>query len=160
MMFALAVLDLPEVAPEHKFEYENNSMALTAAGPMIAMHQQFQPVVFQPQNTSILVSENFFQKNDRYRHEGGVRYDKFVTEQFYAHTLYGAQVVVTNPTSTPKAIDMLVQIPRGAVSTSGSQDTKSQPIQLDAFSTKTLDYFFYFPTAGRIYSLSGTRFQR
>ena len=148
MMFALAVLDLPEKAPEHKFDYVDNSMDVTAAGPMVAMHQQFQPVVFKPRNTSILVSENFYQKNDRFRKEDGIQYDKFVTGPFYAHTLYGAQVVVTNPTSTPQAIDLLVQVPNGSVATSGSQETRSMQLQLDAFNTKTFEYFFYFPTAG------------
>lgn len=115
---------------------------------MIALHQRFRPVMFQPQNTSILISENFFQKNDRYRNEDGVNFDKFVSDKFYAHTLYGAQVVVTNPTSTPQSIDLLVQIPRGSVATSNSQQTRSLQLQLNAFSTKTFEYFFYFPTAG------------
>ncbi len=148
MMFALAVLDLPERAPEHQIEYVDSRMNLTAGGRMIAMHQQFRPVKFKPRNTSVLISENFFQKNDRYRQENGIRYDKFVSGQLYAHTLYGAQVVVTNPTSTPQAIDLLVQIPRGSVATSNSQETRSMQMQLDAFSTKTFEYFFYFPTAG------------
>ena len=148
MMFALAVMDLPEKAPDHKFEYADNSVKVTAAAPMVAMHQQFQPVVFKPRNTSVLVSENFYQKNDRYREEDGVKYDKFVTSPFYAHHLYGAQVVITNPTSTPQAIDLLVQVPNGSMATSGSQETRSLQLQLDAFSTKTFEYSFYFPTAG------------
>ena len=148
IMFALAVIDLPEKAPEHKFEYNDDSMTVTAAGPMIAMHQQFRPVTFKPRNTAILISENFFQKNDRYQTEDGIRFDKFVDDKFYAHTLYGAQVVITNPTSTPQAVDLLIQIPRGSVATSNSQQTRSQQMQLDAFSTKTFEYFFYFPTAG------------
>ena len=148
MMFALAVMDLPEKAPEHKFDFADDTMKVTAAGPMIALHQRFRPVMFQPQNTSILISENFFQKNDRYRNEDGVNFDKFVSDKFYAHTLYGAQVVVTNPTSTPQSIDLLVQIPRGSVATSNSQQTRSLQLQLNAFSTKTFEYFFYFPTAG------------
>ena len=115
---------------------------------MVVMHKQFQEVDFQPRNTAILISENFFQKNDRYRTEDGIRFDKFVNEKFYAHTLYGAQVVVTNPTSTPQGIDLLVQIPRGSVAVSGSQETRSMQLQLAAFSTQTFEYFFYFPTAG------------
>ncbi|MEM9411058.1 MAG: hypothetical protein AAGA30_08090, partial [Planctomycetota bacterium] len=149
MLLALSVIDLPEKAGEHQFEYDKNKMELTAAGPMVAMHQQFRPVKFRPQNTQILISENFYQKDDRYRTEDGVRFDKFINGPFVAHTLYGAQVVLTNPTSTPQIVDLLTQVPEGAVPTSDSQITRSVKLQLDAFSTKTFDYFFYFPTAGK-----------
>ncbi len=148
MIFALAVIDLPFKGPEHKFVYDDSEMTLTPAGPMIALHQQVRPAVFDRQNTTVLVSENFFQKNDRYRFEDGVQYDKFVTGEFIAHTLYGGQVVITNPTSTPQAIDLLHQLPKGAVIASGSQETRNIPIDLAGFSTQTFEYYFYFPAAG------------
>ncbi len=148
MMFALAVLDLPEKANEQKFDYADGSMTLTADGPMIAFHQQVRPAILNRGNTTILISENFYQKNDRFRHEDGIQYDKFIIDKFLAHTLYGGQVVITNPTSTPSAIELLVQIPKGSVAASGSQETRTIQMQLDAFSTKTFDYYFYFPTAG------------
>lgn len=148
MMFALAVIDLPFKGPEHQFVYDESKMKLTTAGPMIAMHQQVQPAVFDRKNTTILVSENFFQKNDRYRHENGVQFDKFLNDEFSAQTLYGAQVVITNPTSTPQQVDLLTQIPMGAVVASGSQATKNTAIDLAAFSTQRFEYFFYFPKSG------------
>ncbi len=148
MMFALAVTDLPFKGPEHKFVYEDATMKLTTAGPMIALHQQVRPAVFDRENTTILVSENFYQKSDRYRYEDGVQYDKFVSGEFIAHTLYGGQVVITNPTSTPQAVDLLIQLPKGAVIASGSQETRNIPIDLTGFSTQTFDYYFYFPAAG------------
>ncbi len=123
-------------------------MTLEPAGPVVVLHQQVRPTLFDQENTTILVSENFFQKNDRYKHEDGLKMDKFVSGEFYAHTLYGGQVVITNPTSTPRPIDLLVQIPEGAVIASGSQETDSMPLDLAAFSTQTYEYFFYFPTAG------------
>jgi hypothetical protein len=148
MMFALSVLDLPLEEPKQNFEYADNSMTFTAGGPTIALHQQVRDAIFERGNTTILVSENFFQKNDRYRHEDGVQFDKFISGDFLAHTLYGSQVVITNPTSTPRAVDLLIQIPLGSVSCSGSQETRTIQMDLAAFSTKTFEYAFYFPTAG------------
>lgn len=148
MMFALAVIDLPFEEPKQKYDYADNSMTMTAAGPAIVLHQQVRDAIFDRGNTTILVSENFYQKNDRYRHEDGVRYDKFITGDFLAHTLYGGQVVITNPTSTPRAVELLIQIPLGSVACSGSQETRTVQLDLAAFSTKTFDYSFYFPTAG------------
>ncbi len=148
MMLALSILDLPDTAQPSKFEYADDRMTMTAAGPVIALHQQVKPAVIQPGNTSILISENFFLNNDRHRFEDGIQYDKFIEGEFLAHQLYGAQVVITNPTSTPRSVDLLIQVPRGAVTANGSQETRSIPIQLDGFSTETFEYFFYFPTAG------------
>lgn len=148
MMFALSVLELPFKADEHKIEYVDNQMSLTPGSPMIALHQQMKPSVVERRNTTVLVSENFFQKNDRYRHEEGQQYDKFVSDKFSAHTLYGGQVVITNPTSTPRNVELLIQVPRGAVVASSTQETRTIDLDLQPFSTQSFEYSFYFPTAG------------
>ena len=148
MMFALAVLDLPISAADGETQYEDGSMTYTAAGPSIALHQQVRGVKLEQGNTKILISENFYQQDDRYRYEEGVRYDKFISKGFIPHTLYGSQVVVTNTTSTPRSVELLIQIPQGSIACSGSQATRTIKYDLAGFSTKTFEYSFYFPTTG------------
>ena len=63
----------------------------------------------------LLVSQSYFRHGDRHRTVNGEKIDKFVTEEFIAGVVYGAQVVVTNPTSSRQKLDVLIQIPRGAV---------------------------------------------
>lgn len=148
MMFALAVLDLPISAKEGKTEYEDRSMTYTAAGPTIALHQQVRGVKLEEGNTKILISENFYQQNDRYRYEEGVRYDNFISKGFIPHALYGSQVVLSNTTSTPQTVELLIQIPQGSIACNGSQATRTIKYDLAGFSTKTFEYSFYFPAAG------------
>ncbi len=148
IMLALAVLDLPFEEPEQNFEFVDNTMTYKAAGPTIVLHQQVKDAIFERGNSTVLVSENFFQKNDRYRYENGVRFDKFVNDDFLAHTLYGSQVVLTNPTSTPMSVELLMQIPSGSMTSSGSRETRTVLMSLEAFSTATFEYAFYFPEAG------------
>ena len=148
IMLALAVLDLPFEEPEQNFEFVDNTMTYKAAGPAIVLHQQVKDAIFERGNSTVLVSENFFQKNDRYRYENGVRFDKFVNDDFLAHTLYGSQVVLTNPTSTPMSVELLMQIPSGSMTSSGSRETRTVLMSLEAFSTATFEYAFYFPEAG------------
>ena len=148
MMFAMAVLDLPISATDGETKYEDSSMIYTAAGPSIALHQQVRGVKFEQGNTKILISENFYQQNDRYRYEEGVRYDKFISKGFIPHTLYGSQVVITNTTSTPQSVELLIQIPQGSIACKGSQSTRTIKYDLAGFSTKTFDYSFYFPAVG------------
>ena len=148
MILALAVLDLPMSEVKENISIVDNKMTIKADAPMIVLHQQNESVAFERGDTSIFVSENFFESQDRYRYEEGVRFDKFVNGDFLAGVLYGSEVVITNPTSTPMAIDVLIQIPQGAMPVSGSQNSQSVGLQLAAFSTQKIEYWFYFPTAG------------
>ena len=65
-------------------------------------------------DTPILVSQNFFRLDDRYRIVNNQQVDKYVTDEFLVQTVYGCQVVVTNPTSSPQKLTLLLQIPQGA----------------------------------------------
>jgi len=149
-LLALAVIDLPFEAAEHQREVpdDRSSVTVTAASPMLVAHQQIRPAQAADDATPILVSENFFRHNDRYRYEAGERHDKFVTAEFLVHAVYGAQVVVTNPTSSPQKLDVLVQIPEGAIPVLAGKQTRSVTMDLQPYHTQTLEYHFYFPAAG------------
>ncbi|MEI9895260.1 MAG: hypothetical protein WDN28_15555 [Chthoniobacter sp.] len=115
MVLALAVLDLPFESPKHTTRVDNGQFTLTAAGPLIAFHKEIKPATPAPEQTPLLVSQNFFRADDRYREEGNEKFDKYITEEFLAGVVYGANVVVTNPTSSPQKVSVLLQIPRGAL---------------------------------------------
>ncbi len=154
MMLALAVLDLPFDAPKHTSKTENNAFTLTAAGPVIAFHKQIKPAAPAKENTELLVSQNFFRQGDRYSTKGNERFDKYVTDEFLAGAVYGANIVVTNPTSSPQKLELLLQIPQGALPVLGSKATDSRRLQLGPYTTQTFEYFFYFPGASK----EGTKF--
>ncbi len=148
MMFALSVLDLPFSPDEHKVAFEDAKMTLTAGSPMIAFHEEIREATSVAKNTPVLVSQNFFRHGDRYRYENSQRLDKFVTSEFLIHTVYGCQVVVTNPSSSPQKLDLLLQVPEGAIPVMGGKETRSVHMNLQPYRTQTLDYYFYFPAAG------------
>ena len=148
MMFALAVLDLPFKAEEHQSEFDNAKMTLTTGSPIVVFHEEVKPAEPVDEQTPILVSQNFFRHGDRYRHVDGERLDKFVTDEFLIHTVYGCQVVVTNPTSSRQKLDVLLQVPLGAIPVMNGQFTRSVHIDLEPYNTQTLEYHFYFPGAG------------
>jgi len=148
MLFALAVLDLPFKAEEHQSEFDQAKMTLTTGSPIVVFHEEVKPAEPVDEQTPILVSQNFFRHGDRYRHVDGERLDKFVTDEFLIHTVYGCQVVVTNPTSSRQKLDVLLQVPLGAIPVMNGQFTRSVHIDLEPYNTKTLEYHFYFPGAG------------
>ena len=150
MMFVLSVLDLPFEAGEHSTEYKDGQMTLAAASPMVIFQQQIREAESPEEASQILVSQNYFQQGDRYRIVAGDRQDKFITDEFLTHTVYGCQVVVTNPTSNRQSVQLLVQIPHQSIPTNGGKATKTVSVDLDPFRTETVEYFFYFPSVGQV----------
>ena len=148
MMLALAVLDIPFAATNHIQKTEGIIHTLTAGSPLIAFHQQIRvaEAPMEAGSPGILVSENFFRDDDRYREEENERFDKFVTGEFLSGVVYGARVVFSNPGSAMAKLDILTQIPQGALPVSGSKATQSRYLQLAPYATEQVEYHFYFPT--------------
>jgi hypothetical protein len=149
MMFALAVLDLPFQAAQHATVFQQAEMTLTAGSPLVVFHEEIKETEPLKDAAPILVSQNFFRHSDRYRFESNERLDKFVTEEFLAGVVYGCQIVVTNPTSSPQKLDVLLQVPAGAIAVLNGQSTRSVHIGLQPYATQTLEYHFYFPAPGQ-----------
>jgi len=148
MMLALAVLDLPFEAPKHETKTEGPAFTLTAGGPVIVVHQEILPAALSEGQAELLVSQNFYRFGQRYRQEGNERFDRYVTDEFLAGAVYVANVVVTNPTSSPQKIELLLQIPRGALPVLGARATDSRRVRLEPFTTQSFEYAFYFPAPG------------
>ncbi|MBM4096378.1 MAG: hypothetical protein FJ261_06345 [Planctomycetes bacterium] len=147
-MLALSVIDLPFTAPKADLKFEGARLTITSPSPMIVVHEEIAPSAAPAPQAPILVSQNAFQANDRYRDEDGERMDKFVTGEFVIHTVYGSQVVVTNTSPSRQKLSVLIQVPAGAVPLSGAKATRSVPVELEAYNTKTIDTLFYFPLPG------------
>jgi hypothetical protein len=148
MMFALALLDLPMEAEENEPKLDGAKMTLTAASPVVVFHEEIRKVAAPGTSAPILASQNFFRHGDRYEQVQGEKVDKFITGEFLAHTLYACHVVVTNTSSARQKLDVLLQIPVGAVAALKSQTTHSVHMELAPYRTETIDYYFYFPAAG------------
>lgn len=149
MMFALAFLDLPFEAPKHKDEIKEGALDFTAGGNALFFHREVKEAGMAENRPPLLVSQSYFQLNDRYRMEDGQKVDKFVTGEFVRGVVYGSQVVVTNPTSARQRLDILSQIPKGAIAVRGLRTTESKPVQLEPYATHRLEIAFYFPASGQ-----------
>ena len=148
MIMALSVLDLPFEAGEHEVVADGDRRQLEAASPLLLVRKEVRPADPAAADEPLLLGENFFRLDDRYRWVNGQRRDAFVTGEFLVDVAYGCQVVVTNPTSAQRAANVLLQIPAGAVPLNKGFWTRGVPVQLAPYATVTLEYFFYFPTGG------------
>jgi hypothetical protein len=148
MMFALSVLDLPFRSTDQEVEFDQSGLTLTAKSPGIVFHEDIRVTERSEGETPILVSQNYFRLDDRYRYVNQQQYDKYVTDEFLVQTVYGCQIVVTNPTSSPQKLSLLLQVPLGALPVLNGQWTRSADLDLNPFDTKTIEYHFYFPFPG------------
>lgn len=148
MMFALSVLDLPFRSASHETTFNGAQLILSTGSPMIVFHEEIREARAAEGDTPILVTQNFFRLDDRYRIVNSQQVDKYVTDEFLVQTVYGCQVVVTNPTSSPQKLTLLLQIPAGAIPVLPVQHTRGVPVDLKPFDTTTIEYCFYFPLPG------------
>jgi hypothetical protein len=149
MMLALAVIDLPFATDEAEIKAEGGAVRITNAGPMIVFHEEVNPAEMNEKLTPVLVSQNYFRHGDRFIQVGNEKRDKFVTDEFLVQTVYGCEVVVTNPSSAPRKLDVLFEIPVGAIPVLSGHKTTSEYLQLDGYSTETIKFYFYFPATGK-----------
>ncbi|MEZ6035848.1 MAG: hypothetical protein R3F29_00105 [Planctomycetota bacterium] len=148
MMMALAVTDLPFEAGKHEVTADGDRRTLKAATPLLLVRKEVREAEPATDAAPLLLGENFYRVDDRYRWEEGQRRDKFVGDEFLTNVAYGCQVVVTNPTSGPRSAEVLLQIPAGAVPLMRGHWTNGQNVQLAPYATQTIEYSFYFPQVG------------
>jgi hypothetical protein len=148
MLLALAVLDLPFTAEAPATERDGNRLALQAKSPLLLVRKEIRPAVAGQAQGQLLIGQGIYRLDERYRYEGSQRLDNFVTGELLAGVAYGCQVVLTNPSSAQRKLDLLLQIPRGAVPVQNGFFTRGASVQLEPFATAAFEYAFYFPGAG------------
>jgi len=148
MMMALAVLDLPFEAGKHEVTADGDRRTLKASTPLLLVRKEVHKTEVAADLPPLLLGENFYRLDDRYRFENGERADAFVTDEFLVDVAYGCQVVVTNPTSSKRTTEVLLQIPAGALPVQKGFWTKGVAVELAPYATASIEYAFYFPAAG------------
>jgi hypothetical protein len=149
MMLALSVLDLPFTAERPETTYEGARLTLRPRGPAIVFHEEIRPSSPAARPVPVLVSQGYLRPDDRYEEdEEGQTVEKYVTGELLAHVVYTCRVVLTNPSSAQRKLDLLLQIPRGAVPVSSGFTTRGTAVHVSSYGTESIEYSFYFPTPG------------
>jgi hypothetical protein len=148
MMLALAVLDLPFKAGHHEEKLDGLRYTLEASSPLIIFHREIRQAPKAGDPGAMLVAQHFFRADDRYRQENNERIDKYVAEEFLPRVVYGAEVVLTNPSGNRQKLEVLLQVPIGAIPVGNGFYTRGVYVALEPYSTQRLEYYFYFPGTG------------
>jgi len=100
-------------------------------------------------DTALSVSTNYFDPDAKKVIVDGETEDKFLDpNNLHTQKVYGCRVVVTNVSSQQYEVEVLTQIPEGAIPVRKGHKTRNQIVTLEPFQTTVVPYYFYFPTAG------------
>ena len=148
MMLALAFLDLPFRGAEHELAIQDDSLSLRAKSPLLLVVERIAEAPVAENGAALLVSQDYFALGERYRFDGNEQREVFVEDEFVIGTAYGCKVVLTNPTASTRNLELLLQIPSGAIALEHGFRTRGQSVRLEPYGTTTVEYAFYFPAPG------------
>lgn len=121
----------------------------------IVSHQNTNLIIFQKdivQSKSdkmgdIAVSQRIFDPIDRYTYledDSSIKIEKNITE-YIINKVYGCQVIITNCSIADLELQILTEIPNGAIPIHSNDYTKSYTKYIQNYHTELIEYFFYFP---------------
>ncbi|MDF3129324.1 hypothetical protein P0Y35_08965 [Kiritimatiellaeota bacterium B1221] len=148
VLTALAFCGLPFEADKPVEEVEGAQLSLKTSAPAILVSEQILPAEKSKDERPLLISQQFFRPDDMYRFEDNERIEKFISGEFIRRSVYGARVTLTNPTASRRRLNVLMQIPRGAIPLRNGFYTDDKSILLQPYTTQTAEYFFTFPESG------------
>ena len=150
MIAVLSLLSLPFKPQMHaQTSYEGRGLEIRAASDLIVLTK----AVAEAQSdvrADILIIQRFFDPQDRHTEsedEPGVQVEKDV-DQYIINKVYGASVIITNSSTSRQQFQVLVEVPEGSIPVQNLDYTKSHTLTLGAFTTQTIEFFFYFPSTG------------
>jgi len=154
-VLALAVLDLPFKPSPLTLTEDGFNMQYQANAPSILFNKQVRDGDIVP--SSVAVSQNYYDPQDAFTEtkEDG-RVDRYIENEFLMNKEYCCRVVLTNVSSNLQKVEVLMQIPQGAMPVGHDNTTEGRGfrtrtvfIEIPAYSTKMLEYSFYFPALGQ-----------
>jgi hypothetical protein len=148
-MCALAVTDLPFIAPRHAITSDGPRLTIAAAGNALAGASQLAFGELVPGGAPLVVGMSYVRADDRHDWSSGEPVDKYVLGPLAAGVVYTCQVVLANPTSSRQRVAALVQIPRGSIALAGARPTHTIDALLEPYGTHGHEVSFYFPAPGR-----------
>ncbi|HEY1122644.1 MAG TPA: hypothetical protein VGE67_13620, partial [Haloferula sp.] len=147
-LFCLAMLDLPFKAERPETKVEGSTLKVKAREPMLLFYKDTRETQKLAPDAPVLVRQTFHRLDDRFRTVDGRQIENSITGDFIAGISYGASLVVTNPDGVGRRVDVLSQIPAGAIPLAGQPSMLSSTHELQPYGVLNLRLAFYFPAAG------------
>lgn len=162
MIAVLSFMALPFSNKPHSYtKTEGKGVEIKASGNVVTFLKEIKEGTSELK-PDILVSQRFYEPNDRYIYRDDDPSEKQEKEvkEFITDRVYGCQVIVTNCSVSKFEFQVLVEVPEGSIPVHTNDYTKSHTVMLESFNTRTIDFYFYFPKCGKfgLYPANVARF--
>ena len=147
-LLCLALLDLPFKAERPEVNVDGSTLRVKARDPMLLFYKDTRSTDKVAAESPLLVRQSFSPQAEAFRTVNGRQVENPVIGDFRPGVPYRGSLVVTNPTGVGRRIDVLAQIPAGAIPLSGKPATLSSTHELKPYGVLMLNLSFYFPAAG------------
>jgi hypothetical protein len=147
-LMALALLDLAFKAERPEVTVDGSTLRVKAREPMLLFYKDTRRTENVAPESPLLVRQTFSPLDEPFRTENGREVENPVTGDFRPGVAYSASLIVTNPTGIGRRIDLLAQIPAGAIPLKGKPATQSSTHELKPYGVVMEQLAFYFPAAG------------
>ncbi|GAA5118836.1 hypothetical protein JIN84_22575 [Luteolibacter yonseiensis] len=147
-LMCLALLDLPFKADRPEVAVDGSTLRVKAREPMLLFYKDTRKTEDVVPESPLLVRQTFSPQGEPFRKVNGRQVENPVTGDFRPGVAYVASLIVTNPTGIGRRIDVLAQIPAGAIPLGGKPATESSTHELQPYGVVTETLAFYFPAAG------------
>ena len=147
-LLCLAMLDLPFEADRPEVNLDGSSLRVKAREPMLLFYKDTRETGKRAPDAPVLVRQTIHRLDDRFRTEDGRKVENTIPGGLRTGVAYGSSLVVTNPTGAGRRIEVLAQIPAGAIPLRGKPATLSETRELAPYAVLIFELAFYFPAAG------------
>ncbi|ORX45405.1 hypothetical protein BCR36DRAFT_333217 [Piromyces finnis] len=150
LIFACALLDLPLTNnTNHDITINSQIYKINTKSNVIVLFKQLVETELN-KNDSIFCLRSYFdvKKENLNKNDDDEDNSKVNPNEFEPGKIYGCEIIVTNVSMNTKFLDILYQIPNGAICVNSSKKTNIEQIKLDKYSSKNIKFYFYFPKAG------------
>ncbi|MBM3964885.1 MAG: hypothetical protein FJ308_07415, partial [Planctomycetes bacterium] len=141
-LMALGLLGLPLEPQYGTLEIEEGRWVLKKSGKSLVYLQGIVPVEASKEPATLLLSENVYLASEDNTAKAVDR------QSLVMGVPYRDRVVITNPTGSGVRIQILMQIPQGAIALEGGRTVTVKDVELAPFTTQEVSHVFYFPIAG------------
>ncbi len=142
---ALAVIDLPLDGTAAEVAIENEQLLLSTKQVAVVYMESIERAGEGGDKESLLVGQDIYLAQPDTSNEN----NRPLQGPLLRGIPYRANVVVTNPTNTKRLVQVLTQIPSGALPLSSGKITRNTSLDLEPYSTAQVQYAFYFPAEGK-----------
>lgn len=145
----MVVLDLPQSTQASLHQYqsdESRGVTIKSGSELVLFKKEIKEVEVELKQ-DFMVTHRYC-RIDSYGQQNQTQDDDAIPSEFLVNVPYECEVIMTNVSPEQIEFDLLYQIPIGSMPIKRTKFMKSQPLQLQSYSTQRTTFHFYFPKDG------------